>query len=370
MAMMPPAGRRTQEVMTAGAAPGVPAAALHWGAARPEVPMPEIVIRGAVVLFVTCLGLHGQEPATPAPTLRERLDVLCRGPGPRPQQLEWNGSIVRVDDLKRSSEAAHGDPDLGIQHQLILSALHDELQREHLILDEPRLDVDLAAYHEPYDKTPFTVQVIATKFKGYPSLDAFEQRWRIAHQFEVGIAKEIDHETLQAEADAQREFLLDGRVAVELWFYSARDDKKGCCDFAAAAARARAGLQDLQNGKDPEVVRKQGDAISAVFDPAKFYPRNQLRMIMGESEYTDLVLGCAAADTVFHAATGRLIGPLRGTQGCWLARVDKRVAAKARYEVKDERREKLVREVYLQRRFLEWADAALVKVVLRVPQKK
>ena len=34
-------------------------------------------------------------------------------------------------------------------------------------------------YRQPYDSTPFTVEIIATRFKGYPCLEAFRSRWRL-----------------------------------------------------------------------------------------------------------------------------------------------------------------------------------------------
>ena len=178
----------------------------------------------------------------------------------------------------------------------------------------------------------------------------------------------IDRKALQQEADARRDFFGNGQVAVELWFYSARDDAKGCWDFAAAERRSRQGLADLGIGKDPAEARVQTDAVAGgrVLDQLLHY--STLRRTMGESEYTDLVRGCSAADTVFcDARPGELQGPLRGVRGWWLARLCRRNHAEA-FEVNDERCEH-VHEVYLQRRFLEWAAAVLAKAVLRVPAK-
>jgi hypothetical protein len=335
-----------------------------------ELLMPRIALAGwTFVLSVAAPALPGQDAPTPPPppTFRQRLDGMFRGSAPAPRQVECNGSIIAISDLTARSEEAAADPSLHNQELLILAALTEQLRRDRLLPGEDALAQAFADYRKDYDSTPFTTEVIATRFKGYPSLAAFEHRWRVCHAFERTIAGSIDRKALQAEADAQREFLGDARVAVDLWFYSAFDQAQDRWDFAAAERRAQQGRAALQSGRDADTVRKDSDAVQGVGGwPGVAVSYNALRTTMGESEYTDLVQGTSAAATVFHGGKpGEVVGPLRSVRGFWLARVERRIPAPKRFEVADGRSEELVRQVLVQRRFLEWADAVLAKSVLR-----
>jgi hypothetical protein len=328
--------------------------------------------------FVLSPVLWSQQPAeaptptpapaparAPAPTFRQRLDELFRGAAPPPAKIEVDGRIVEVAGLTRTSTDLKGEPDLHDQELVILSALTDELQRRQQMPKEETLARAFEAFCKPYDETPFRIEIVAKRFLGYPSLAAFEQRWRIQYAFEQTLGA-IDTKTLQDEADRRRDFLGDGQLSAELWFWSARDAAAGRWDFAGAEQRARAGLVELRAGGDAEAVRKHSDPLPASppTDKPTFY--SSLREKLGESEYTDLIT-LSAADVIFYdAKPGELVGPLRGVRGYWVARVGKRVPA-IRVLVQDERTKELVRVTYVRRRFLEWTDQVLSRSVLRAP---
>jgi len=338
--------------------------------------MPRIRI-ALLSLLLLSPSLCGQ--LRPGVAVRQRLDDLFRG-GPMPARVEWNGSIVDVAELTQKSTALGGEPELHDRELLILAALTEELRRSRQLPSDAELDEAFETYRQPYDSTPFTVAVVATKFKGYPSREAFVQRWRVMHAFTLTLGQ-IDRKVLQDEADAQRGFFGDGLIQAELWFFSARKDAEGRWDFAAAEARAQRALADLRAGKDEAEVRRDSDEIGQAAPPprgaplpavpapgARGQPYNQLRTRMGESEYTDLILGASAADAVWQQAkVGELTGPLRGLRGYWLARVGSRSQGRE-VKVADNRIEELVREVYVQRRFREWAGQVLERTVLRVPK--
>src|SRR5690606_9285412 len=82
-------------------------------------------------------------------------------------------------------------------------------------------------YREPYDSTPFTVEIIATRFKGYPCLEAFRARWRLITSYADLIKDEMNDESLQAHADARAAFFADGQVDVSLIPFQGRNKQTG-----------------------------------------------------------------------------------------------------------------------------------------------
>lgn len=323
-----------------------------------------------LALSVVAVAQQPSELATAKPPigsgLRNRVDRLFRD-GALPERLEVDGAVVLTKDLDSRCEAMAADPALQRAQFVILDLLREELRRTGKVLADEALDAAYETYRKPYDDTPFTVKVIATKFKGYPGLEAFVERWRVQHAFEQTLT--IGKEQLQQEAERWQQFFGDGTVAVDLWYFAA--DRAGGADwnFPEAEKQANAAATALRAGADPEAVRKTSDPITAVAGwPGRPLGYNMLRQMMRESEYSDLGVADSAARAVFFdGKPGDLLGPLRSVRGYWLARVQERHAAKRKFELKSEREEQLVREVLVQRLFLEWADAVVGRAVVRVP---
>src|SRR5690606_5221961 len=102
-----------------------------------------------------------------------------------------------------------------------------------------------------YDETVFSVEVIATTFKGYPSLEAFRQRWRLIRSFEKMIEDEMTDEALQAHADGHAGFFADGSVNVDFIQFYARDLTTGAWrvdGMAEAKERADAAMKAIEDG--------------------------------------------------------------------------------------------------------------------------
>ncbi|MCA8964357.1 MAG: hypothetical protein H6838_02010 [Planctomycetes bacterium] len=327
---------------------------------------PRSLRRVVLLAPILAAGLGAQQQQ---PKFQHRLDAILRGPAPDPALLEVNGSMVSGDDLRRRCGELQADPAQHLPQVLILDVLTEELRRTGKALDDEQLAEAYEEYRKPYDATPFTVKVIATRYKGYPSLDAFVARWRVFHAFERSLG-EIPREQLLQEVKRSNDFLCDGAVKVELWFFAAHHEGEKGWDFVAAEQRAAKALAALR--ADPAAKGLGDDSFKAVGGwPENAMRYNILRQLMGESEFTDLAAVSSAAHLLFHeAAPGEFVGPLRGPQGWWVARVVERVPPKGKLELKDDRTEKLVRDLLLERLFLEWTDEVLGRAVLRVPQSR
>ena len=324
------------------------------------------VLVGLAVATVSQQSVESN-PKTPAgSSTRQRVDVIFRGDA-LPERTEVDGTMVLTKDLDSRCEALSADPALQRAQLVILDLLRAELRRTGKVMDDTALDAAYETYRKPYDDTPFTVKVIATKFKGYPSLETFVDRWRVEHAFERTLT--IDKDQLQQEAQRWHEFFGDGTVAVDLWYFGAKSADGARWDFTAAGQRATVAATALRGGADPEKVRTDSDPITAVGGwPGRAISYNALRQVMGESDYTDLGVAESAARAVFFdAKQGELVGPLRSVRGHWLARVKQRHAAKRGFDVTDARQEALVREVLVRRLFLEWVDGVVGRAVVRVP---
>ena len=71
------------------------------------------------------------------------------------------------------------------------------------------------------------MEVIATRFKGYPCLEAFRARWRLITSYADLIKDEINDENLQAHADKRAAFFADGQCDISVIPFQGRDKRTG-----------------------------------------------------------------------------------------------------------------------------------------------
>jgi parvulin-like peptidyl-prolyl isomerase len=89
--------------------------------------------------------------------------------------------------------------------------------------------------------------------------------------------------------------------------------------------------------------------------------RQQLR----ENEFSELLDGTSVATFLFFdAEVGKAIGPIKGTDAWYIARVNSRTPPKKRMDVKNERDRELVLEDYRSHRFMQWANEVIQKAVI------
>jgi hypothetical protein len=289
--------------------------------------------------------------------------------------------VLQVNDLQWGTEEAFDfvkkglyvqDLERAIQEVVAREALRQELVAAGAYLSDEEFVRRYDEYRAPFDSTPFTVEIIATRFKGYPCLEAFRARWRLVASFAEMIKAELDDEHLQAHAEKFAAFFADGQTAVDLIPYMARSPKTGAWEpdgMDKAKERCLAAMAAMEQG---ELTFDQALQRHTEFYPNDekkgrlgLLPLNQVKQHLRESEFTQLHDGFSLADYLFfEAPIGKTVGPLPGPDGWYLARVNTRTPPRKRVDVKNERERQLVREDYVTRRFFEWANEVVGRLKL------
>ncbi len=248
--------------------------------------------------------------------------------------------------------------------------LRQELQSKGAYLSDEEYGREYHAYRELHDSTPFTSEVLAMA-KGYPSLEAFRQRWRLMLSFEAMITAEIDDQVLQAYVEDNARSLGDGQTDVDVIQFLVRDVHTGSWlpnGDAQARARATAALAAIEQGAGFDaVMAERGEYLSV--DEERGHLENmsldKLRRSLGESEYQDLLMGYSVGSVLFdEAEIGKVCGPLRGPEGWYLARVNSRTPACTEVSI-DERKRASLQQGYMYHRFLLWANEVIARATIK-----
>ncbi|MFY9344068.1 MAG: hypothetical protein WAT39_16380 [Planctomycetota bacterium] len=284
--------------------------------------------------------------------------------------------VLKVNDLEWKTDEAFEfikkglyvqDLERAVQEVVAREALRQELIAKGAYVSDEEFTRRYDEYRQPYDSTPFTVEVIATRFKGYPCLEAFRSRWRLITSYAEMIKAEINDENLQAHADKRGAFFADGQLDCNLIPFQARNPKTGAWEpdgMTAAKARCEAVFAALEK---KELTFDQAlDKHTEFFanDDKKgrlgMLPLNQLRQQLRESEFTQMLDGFSLAEYLFfEAEVGKTLGPIQGPDGWFIARVNTRTPARRKIDVKVERERELVREDFITCRFFTWAGEVI-----------
>ncbi|MBL8755051.1 MAG: hypothetical protein JNK15_17235 [Planctomycetes bacterium] len=321
---------------------------------------------GSLVLLSTCLlavAVPGQRPDEPLRKglTRQQLEAAFLGGAPAVESIEANAQVFRIADLRRNESGEDVGARMAME-RFVLQVLRQELERKGAWLDDKAYAEAYAAYADRYDRTPFTVKVLATRFKGYPSLEAFQQRWRVQECFRRTLPKEaFDDAALAKEALASNDLLVGNGVEIDLWMHPAPPQDDGRFDFAAAEAAAGATIAARRAGKEPETPGQRfGDKVPLQWNP--------LQEVLGEGEFATLLREPVAA-TVMRAKEGDVLGPLRGSKGALVVEVRKLTKVDRTVDLAQARQRDLVRQLLEQRLFLAWVDQVFATAVLRVPRR-
>lgn len=287
-------------------------------------------------------------------------------------------TVLKVNDLTWSTQDAFDfvkkglfvqDLERAIQEVCVREALRQELAKNSVLISDEEFQRRYDEYRQPYDSTPFTVEVIATRFKGYPCLEAFRARWRLITSYADLIKNEINDENLQIHADKRQAFFADGQVDVTLLPFQARSPRTGAWEpdgLAQAKMRCDAAFARLEQ-KELTFDQMLDKHVEFFANDEKrgrlgMLPLNQLRQQLRESEFTQLLDGFSLAEFLFfEAEVGKTIGPIQGPDGWFIARVNSRTPPHRKIDVKVQRERDLVREDYLTCRFLDWARGVIGK---------
>lgn len=285
-------------------------------------------------------------------------------------------TVLKVNDLEWKTQEAFDfikkglfvqDLERAMQEVVVREALRQELTSKGAYISDEDFLRRYDEYRQPYDSTPFTVEVIATRFKGYPCLEAFRARWRLISSFGDLIKADINDENLQAHADKRGAFFADGQVDCSLLPFQARSPKTGAWEpdgMASAKARCEAAFAALEKKEltFDQAIDKHTEFFSNDEKKGRLglLPLNQLKQQLRESEFTQLLDGFSLAEFLFfEAEVGKTIGPIQGPDGWFIVRVNTRTPARRKIDVKVERERELVREDYVTCRFFTWASEVI-----------
>ena len=251
-----------------------------------------------------------------------------------------------------------------MQEVVVREALRQELAAKNSYINDEEFQRRYDEYRQPYDSTPFTVEVIATRFKGYPCLEAFRARWRLITSYSDMIKDEITTENLQAHADKYAAFFADGQLGIDVIPFQARDPKTGAWvpeGMEKAKVRAEAAFARLEKKEVTfdEMLDKHTEFYATDEKRGRLglLPLNQIKQQLRESEYTQLHDGYSLANYLFFdAPVGKTVGPIQGPDGWFIVRVNTRTPARKKVDVSVERERDLVREDYVTYRFFAWAN--------------
>ncbi len=264
------------------------------------------------------------------------------------------------------------DIERAVTEVVIREALRQTLVGSSHYMTDDQFRAEFDEYRQEYDSTPFTTEVIAVAFKGYPSLEAFRQRWRLLRSYEKLIADEVNDENLQAHADKFKRFFADGQTNIDLVQFLARDGQTGAWTpdgHEQAEQRAIAAMKAIEGGASfDDTLASSGEYYANDKDKGRLGSKslNQLRQSLRESEFTDLLYGFSVGNYLYYdAEVGKIVGPLRGPEGWYVARVNSRVPARSNVSVAEERTRELVRQDYVNHRFLQWANEIVAKASIQ-----
>lgn len=286
--------------------------------------------------------------------------------------------VLRVNDLEWTTVEAFEfikkglfvqELERAMQEVVVREALRQELVSKGAYINDEEFLRRYDEYRQPYDSTPFTVEMIATRFKGYPCLEAFRARWRLITSYGDLIKDEVNDENMQAHADKRAAFFADGQVDVNLIPFQARNPKTGAWEpdgMTQAKARCETAFARLEKKEMTfdQMLDKHAEFFSNDEKRGRLglLPLNQLKQQIRESEFTQLLDGFSLAEFLFfEAETGKTIGPIQGADSWFIARVNVRTPARRKVDVKSEKDRELVREEFITTRFFQWAGEVMAK---------
>lgn len=284
--------------------------------------------------------------------------------------------VLRVNDFEWRTQDAFTfikkgiyvqDLERAMQEVAVREALKQELVAKNAFISDEEFQRRYEEYRQPYDTTPFTVEVIATRFKGYPCLEAFRARWRLIASFADLIAKETNDENLQAHADQFAAFFADGQTSIDVIPFQGRNPRTGAWEpdgMDKAKARAEAVFAALE--------KKEMTFDAALSEVGEFFandekrgrlgflPLNQLKQQLRENEFTQLHDGFSMSNFLFfEAEVGKTVGPIAGPDGYFIARVNARTPARRKIDVTNPKERELVQEDFINHRFFLWANEVI-----------
>lgn len=214
-------------------------------------------------------------------------------------------------------------------------------------LSKATLDAMWDAERADYEGTIFSHEQTVLEFLGFPSMEHYRQYFEARMSFRTTLPDPLPKEWIQAAAVERAPFLGYGKVQAQVILIAAVEPsaleysvnpkifRAGDDPFGQYHATALEVAQLLQDGEKFEDLlleysnfppRAPGNnALQRDRGRFDLLSRSDLRMLLGESDFSDVLQGYSIGDDIFfHGEVGAVYGPVRGPLGWYFYRVTKR----------------------------------------------
>lgn len=218
---------------------------------------------------------------------------------------------------------------------------------------------------------PFTLEVIARNFKGFPSMEAYRTYFRLKESYRRMIADDLTDEVLNGHVERRAGPLIGlATVQPEIILVSAFDFEKnqwkenGWEEAYRRTAEVNQRLVESQGAEwgnlldtysdfwdppaptTPQANQPQGDRKNKGRFPA--LNRNRLLQYLDEDDYTLFLDGYSIGDQIFFGLEeGQIDGPYKGRLGYYFARIVRKTPAPSNKSLGDEDFRTMVESDYL-----------------------
>jgi len=231
-----------------------------------------------------------------------------------------NGTPVQVDEVLRYASSEEKTKQEALQLCLLYRAIDDALESAGATISYEEFKPLFEAHEAEFVGTLFPLASVAA-MRGFYSLDEYKEYFRRRTAFERMLSDEVTDDVLKAHhAAAGKLFYESGKVDCDIFWVSlieteSRFDLKGPAAWKKARERIDGAYKALSEGQPVDQIREEFCSPNKDFDvEAKPHVRNELRQLLGESEYQILRDGYSIADDVFYnRVEGDVVGPYRIT---------------------------------------------------------
>lgn len=282
--------------------------------------------------------------------LRGRAEILGPSAGlPEGVALRVNGRDFATADLLEQCEGLLS-PVLEQQAERFVESLQlaeDQLRKQGKWLSRATLDAMWAAERADYEGTIFTHEQTVLEFLGFPSIEHYRQYFDARRSFRTTLPDPIPAEWIAAQIESRGSFLGLGKLKADVILVAAVDPaalnfsmapklfRPGEDPFAQYEATAKEVAQMLADGEDYGQLLLEFSNYPPRDPNNNFLQRDRgrfaaltradLRVLLGESDYTDFLQGYSIGDDAFFAGEiGAVYGPVRGPLGWYFYRVERR----------------------------------------------
>lgn len=295
--------------------------------------------------------------------------------------LRVNGQPIFVDTIwqliqSEVSEQAVQDS----RNWLVNTTLaRQALQKDGVWQSDEEFQAAYSAHSDPYKDSPFSVEMVATQFKKFPSVNDYRMYFRISESFKKKIAADMTDEALVEHGKKRTNQIVGlGKVDVDVILCSAYDFREKAWldngwDLAqrkamelATALRDGAKtfdqcIEEYSDFYDPPLAESQKAQVqpNQLFNKGRFtgLSRNELLQKTFESDYSVFLNGNAIADEIFfNMEVGKVAGPWRGPRGWYVARLNKRFPGSRTLSPADSNQRTLLEQEFLASRLNEYVQ--------------